>query len=336
MKNRPLWHALKNRTRALATHRYATPALALVSFCESSFFLVPPDVMLAPMALADRTRRWRLAFICTLASVLGAVLGYMIGYALFDLLGQPIINAYQAAAGFEKFQLFYDDWGFWVVVISAVSFIPFKIATIASGVVGLHPMIFLAACLAGRAVRFYGVVLVVTTDPRKILARPQNLATLLLAGTAGVLLAALAFEHIGGLAPCPLCLDQRLPYYAALALTPVIIYMAWRDKSCAAYIGLATLAVLYLISAGLGIYHAGIEWQFWVGPASCAGAIGADNTASVTALQAALQNPAAPPCDQAPWRLFGLSLAGYNALASLGLAGLASYPFWRKVKCKNA
>ncbi len=97
--------------RSLANHAYAKWALAGISFIESSFFPVPPDVMLAPMVLADKSRAWSYAFICTLASVLGAILGYIIGRYLFEFIGTPILEAYSAQAAFEKFTGFYADWG---------------------------------------------------------------------------------------------------------------------------------------------------------------------------------------------------------------------------------
>ena len=114
--------------RSLANHVYAKWALAFISFIESSFFPVPPDVMLAPMVLADKSRALSNAFICTFASVLGAILGYIIGRYLFEFIGTPILEAYSAQAAFEKFTGFYEDWGFWIVIISAISFIPFKVA----------------------------------------------------------------------------------------------------------------------------------------------------------------------------------------------------------------
>lgn len=334
---------LKNWTIALATHKYATPAMAWVAFFESSVFLMPPDAMLVPMVLSNPTRKWRLAFICTTASVLGAVLGYVIGYALFDTIGQPIIASYNASAAFEKFKSFYDDWGFWIVVISAVSFLPFKVATIASGVVGLNPIVFIIACAIGRAMRFYGVTLIVTTNPRiwggawrkfkgNWLNNPKRHIGLLMAGTLSVIGTALAFEYIGGLQPCALCLEQRLPYYAALIMTPLVFWAVFwavtKNNRLFANIGLGLIALGFIIGGGLGVYHAGVEWHFWAGPAGCSG--GAINTsADIDALMQSLKSAPIIRCDEAPWRLFGLSMAGYNALASFGLAGLAAYPIFR-------
>ena len=132
-------------TLALAAHKRAEWALGGISFIESSFFPIPPDLMLIPMVLADRLKAWRLAFICTLASALGALFGYAIGLVFWETVGQPIIAFYNAGGAFDRFVSFYDSWGIWIVLAAAISFLPFKVATIASGVAGL----FVALLLTG-------------------------------------------------------------------------------------------------------------------------------------------------------------------------------------------
>lgn len=149
--------ALYDKTLQLSAHRHAAWGLAGVSFLESSVFPIPPDVILLPMVLANRAKAWFLASLCTLASVLGALLGYAIGYALWETLGQPIISFYNGQAAFDKFLGFYDLWGVWIVLAAAVSFLPFKIATVASGVAGLALGPFVLASVLGRGVRFFGV-----------------------------------------------------------------------------------------------------------------------------------------------------------------------------------
>ncbi len=146
---------LYDKTLALSAHKRADWALAGVAFIESSLFPVPPDVMLIPMVLAQRARAWIMAGICTLASVAGAAFGYVIGRFLWDTLGQPIIALYGGEAVFDRFTGFYNEWGIWIVVAAAISFLPFKVATIASGVAGLAFIPFILACLVGRAIRFY-------------------------------------------------------------------------------------------------------------------------------------------------------------------------------------
>ncbi|MGC6512093.1 MAG: disulfide bond formation protein B [Parvibaculales bacterium] len=321
-----MFKRLKDWVVSLTRHKYAVPAMATVSFTESSFFLVPPDVMLAPMAMANKNKAWRLAFICTLASTLGAVLGYAIGLALFEAIGQPIIESYDAQDEFDKFLFYYDAWGGWVVFISAVSFIPFKLATIASGVVGLNPLVFVLASLVGRGLRFYLVTLAMVTDPRKWLADAKIHLSLLWLGMAGVIVLALLMQHVGGYQPCAMCLTQRLPYYAGLLAVPLIgLAVQYRRDTLYQY-GLIAVSLMFTAGAAYAAYHAGVEWKWWPGPDTCA-ATGA-GPQTIDQLMNSLQNDRLVPCDDAPWRLFGISMAGYNTLASCGLAAFALWPFY--------
>ena len=140
------------------------------------------------------------------------------------------------------------------------------------------------------------------------------------AAAFAVIATALASEIYGGLIPCALCLKQRVPYYLALPLLGVAYAYAPRAPLAARGL-LVTIGVVFLIGAGLGIYHAGIEYGSWAGPATCGGGAGLSN--STDALFKALQSGSMVRCDAPAWTLFGISLAGYNASASLGLAMLA-------------
>ena len=139
----------------LAQHKNATWAVAIVSFLDSSVLPVPPDVIMIPMMVADRARVWRIAFIATVASVLGAVLGYAIGYFLFEALGRPIIEFYGYMDDYADFQAAYNEWGAWIVAGGGLTPIPFKIVTIASGVTRLDLTVFLVASVLSRGARFY-------------------------------------------------------------------------------------------------------------------------------------------------------------------------------------
>ena len=139
----------------LAAHPRATEALALISFVESSFFPIPPDVLLIPMVLAKRERAWWYAFVCTAASVLGGFLGYAIGYYLFDAIGRPVLEFYGYGARIQEFQDLFNHYGWWIIVIKGMTPIPFKLVTIASGVAGYDLPSFALACLISRAMRFY-------------------------------------------------------------------------------------------------------------------------------------------------------------------------------------
>ena len=133
----------------------AVPALMAVAFAESSFFPIPPDVMLIPMMLARPDRIWRLAAICTAASVVGGLLGYAIGALLFDTIGAWLIRAYGLGADFAAFQKAFADWGFWIIVGKGMTPIPYKLVTIASGLAHFNLALFVTASIISRAVRFF-------------------------------------------------------------------------------------------------------------------------------------------------------------------------------------
>jgi disulfide bond formation protein DsbB len=130
------------------------------------------------------------------------------------------------------------------------------------------------------------------------------------------------FQYQLGYAPCPLCLEQRIPYYFAipigLAVGAAALYGA--PKALLRY-GLYLLALVLLVSVALGIYHAGVEWKFWKGPTSCAA--GAPASGPLGNILDAIKNVRMVPCDEAAWRFLGVSLAGYNALISGAMAALS-------------
>jgi len=142
-------------TVSLAEHPRALWALAIVAFVESSFFPLPPDLLIIPMVLAAPTRWFRIATVATIASVLGGIFGYCIGYALFDTVGQPILSFYGKDAAFETFKENYNNWGAWAVLIAGVTPFPFKVITITSGVTQLHLGVFVVSSIIARALRFF-------------------------------------------------------------------------------------------------------------------------------------------------------------------------------------
>ncbi len=140
---------------ALAASRYATAALALVAFAESSFFPLPPDILLIPMILAQPRRAFLLAGLCTLMSVLGGFLGYAIGYFLFDAIGRPILEFYHAMGRYAALKQTFAEWGVWIIVIKGMTPIPYKFVTIASGVAHFDLVSFGLASLVSRSMRFF-------------------------------------------------------------------------------------------------------------------------------------------------------------------------------------
>ena len=133
----------------------AVPALAVLSFAESSFFPLPPEVMLVPMCLADRRRALYFAAICTIASVLGGLAGYAIGYYTFETIGLWIIRIYGGGDKFESLRNLYQEWGFWFILIKGLTPIPYKLVTIASGVFKLDLSVFVIASIITRGIRFF-------------------------------------------------------------------------------------------------------------------------------------------------------------------------------------
>ncbi len=136
------------------------------------------------------------------------------------------------------------------------------------------------------------------------------------------ILSALAYEHIGGYAPCALCLIERYAYYAGIPLAAGAFFLGRSKPSGLAVLLLALCGLGFLINSGIGVYHSGIEWKWWPGPASCSAGALAPLSGS---LLDALNNAHAVACDSAPWRLLGLSFAGWSALISLNLAILSFY-----------
>lgn len=144
-------------TMALARTRHAERSLAGISFAESSFFPIPPDVLLIPMVLAEPRKWFRFATVCTIASVLGALLGYFIGAVLFDTIGQRVISFYRADDAFRSIQQWYDDWGAWGILFGAVTPFPYKILTIFSGFAGFNLLTLVVVSIIGRGFRFFVV-----------------------------------------------------------------------------------------------------------------------------------------------------------------------------------
>ncbi len=144
----------------LSSHAKARYYLFVLSFAESSFFPIPPDVMLAPMCLTNKTKIWQFAFITTLGSVLGGVFGYVIGFYGFDFI-EPVINNMGYSESYLLAVRWFNDWGFWAVLIAGFSPIPYKVFTIAGGVLQMPFAPFLLASLVGRGARFYLIAFLV-------------------------------------------------------------------------------------------------------------------------------------------------------------------------------
>ena len=146
---------LYNWTLSLAANRNAERVLFGISFAESSFFPIPPDVLLIPMVIARPAKWFRIALICTLASILGAIAGYLIGMFLFEQVARPILDFYGKQDSFEKIAEWYNTWGGWGVLFAAITPFPYKVLTLFSGATGLNFGIFLLVSVIGRSFRFF-------------------------------------------------------------------------------------------------------------------------------------------------------------------------------------
>jgi membrane protein YqaA with SNARE-associated domain len=145
---------LYNKMMAWARHRHAPYYLFGLSFAESSFFPIPPDVMLAPMVLAKPTKAWNYALGTTIASVLGGILGYFIGMLAFDLI-QPYILEFGYESTYLQVQGWFQMWGFWVMFFAGFAFIPYKIFTITAGAMHIAMLPFILGSAVGRGGRFF-------------------------------------------------------------------------------------------------------------------------------------------------------------------------------------
>ncbi len=149
-----IFSTLYARAMQWARHPHAPRYLAALSFAESSFFPVPPDVMLAPMSLGQPRRAWRFALIATLASVAGGVLGYLIGQFAFDLVSGWLDKAGYTEAYLQA-RAWFDRWGFWAIFVAGFSPIPYKVFTITAGVISMSFVPFVLASFIGRGARFF-------------------------------------------------------------------------------------------------------------------------------------------------------------------------------------
>ena len=149
-------------------------------------------------------------------------------------------------------------------------------------------------------------------------------AALVAAGGAATILGAYFFQYVLGLPPCPLCLEQRIAYYVSIPLAIVLGFAVAKDAPRPLLAGgFAVIALAMLYNAGLGLFHAGVEWKWWPGPQECSGPL-TDLTTGGDLLSS-LTNLTIVRCDEAAWRFLGLSLAGYNVLISLALAAIAAW-----------
>jgi len=151
---------LYDRALEIAAGPNAIWALLAMSFAESSFFPLPPDIVLIPMMLARPRAAWRLAALCMVASVAGGLVGYAIGYFLFDAIGRPLLEFYHAMGKYDALKAGFDRWGVWIIILKGMTPIPYKLVTIASGVAHFNFALFVGASIVSRSLRFFLLALI--------------------------------------------------------------------------------------------------------------------------------------------------------------------------------
>jgi membrane protein YqaA with SNARE-associated domain len=139
----------------LAAKKNAAWFLGMISFIESSFFPIPPDLMLIPMTLAKPKKAWYFASICMITSVIGGFFGYFLGSCFYDIIAEPLLEFYGYMEKFEHFKSYYSLYGIWIVLFAGFTPFPNKVITITSGVMGLNLFIFFLASIIARGGRFF-------------------------------------------------------------------------------------------------------------------------------------------------------------------------------------
>ncbi len=168
-----LFGPLYDRVLSWSAHPHAERYLGVLSFAESSFFPIPPDVMLAPMCLADRMRAWRFATLTTIMSLLGGIAGYALGYFSLEAI-EPWLHDMGYWPAYLSGRQWFDEWGVWAVFVAGFSPIPYKIFTISAGAAALNLPGFVIASLIGRGTRFFLVAgLIVAGGERLASALPK-------------------------------------------------------------------------------------------------------------------------------------------------------------------
>ena len=162
-----MFQKLYDKALLWSRHRHASKYLCALSFAESSFFPVPPDVMLAPMALAQPDKAIRFALLTTIASVLGGMLGYSMGYFLFERI-EPWLQTTHYWESYLIAQSWFKEWGFWAVFVAGFSPIPYKVFTIAAGTMNMVFMPFVLASAIGRGGRFFLVAMLLAAGGAKL------------------------------------------------------------------------------------------------------------------------------------------------------------------------
>ena len=182
MAFKDLTRRIYDHTLNLASRKNAHTVFFVISFIESSFFPIPPDIMIIPMVLATPKEAYKIAGVATVASVLGGYFGYFIGVYGFELIARPLLEFYGYMKQFGEFENYYHEYGAWIVFVAVITPFPYKIITIASGVVRLDLVVFTIASVIARGMRFYFIAWLLKRfgDPMKVfIEKNLNLLSIL-------------------------------------------------------------------------------------------------------------------------------------------------------------
>lgn len=182
MAFKDLTRRIYDHTLNLASRKNALTWLFVISFIESSFFPIPPDIMIIPMVLVTPKEAYKIAGVATVASVLGGYFGYFIGVYGFELIARPLLEFYGYMKQFGEFENYYHEYGAWIVFGAGITPFPYKIITIASGVVRLDLVVFTIASVIARGMRFYFIAWLLKRfgDPMKVfIEKNLNLLSIL-------------------------------------------------------------------------------------------------------------------------------------------------------------
>ena len=193
-----MFKKLYDKTLHWSRHRHATKYLFAVSFAESSFFPVPPDVMLAPMSLSQPDKAFRFALLTTLASVVGGMFGYCIGYFMFDTV-EPWLHTSHYWDSYLQAKNWFEKYGFWAVFVAGFSPIPYKVFTIAAGTLNMVFVPFVLASIVGRGGRFFLVAMLLAAGGEKLETKLRDYMDRL--GWAAVLIVAIGIAAYKWLIP---------------------------------------------------------------------------------------------------------------------------------------
>ena len=186
---------LYDKTMGWSKHKHAPKYLAGMSFAESSFFPIPPDVMLMPMALAKPEKAMWFATITTVFSLLGGLFGYFIGYALLDVV-LPILESLNYITKYEKAVGFFEEYGFWIVFIAGFSPIPYKLVTIAAGASAMALLPFIIASFIGRGARFFLVAYLMKVGGEKYEPKIRQSVDMIGYGMIVLILGYIAYKYV--------------------------------------------------------------------------------------------------------------------------------------------